>query len=314
MKNLLIALLGLSTLGTALTLAWVLGTPAAPDPRVAQLEAELKEARRTIASLKRDMEKRDLAALPPPPAPPPAPDAAAPPAAAAPDKPGLREMLENPQMRAVMDQQQAMQIEMSYARLFQHLGLNEEEKEHFKKLLTGRQKAMMDVSLKLMNPDLTPEQRHALSEEVDRQKTAFDQTIKAFLNNEDDWKTFQQWEGTLPERQQFDMVGRSLFNASAEPLSPQQEQQLIELTASVRASPGQGGNLIGKTNMDPAKVTPELIQQMVNQLEVNARAVEERAAQFLTPAQLATLRTYHKQTVEMTKSGYEMSRMLMQEK
>lgn len=314
MKNLLIALLGLSTLGTALTLAWVLGTPAAPDPRVAQLEAEIKEARKTITSLKRDLEQRELTALPPPSAPAAVPQPASPQAPAAAGKSGLRAMLENPQMRAVMDQQQAMQIEMSYARLFEHLGLNEQEKEHFKKLLTGRQKAMMDVSLKLMDPNLTPEQRHALSQEVDRQKTAFDDTIKAFLNNEEDWKTFQQWEGTLPERQMFDTLGRGLFSSSAEPLNAQQEQQLIQLMASVRTTPGQGGNLIGKTNMDPAKMTPEFVNQMVSQLEVNARTVEERAAQFLTPAQLATLRTYHKQTIEMTKSGYEMSRMLMQGK
>ncbi|HRJ10110.1 MAG TPA: hypothetical protein PK490_18230, partial [Prosthecobacter sp.] len=60
MKNLLLVLIGLATLGSVLALAWVLGTPAAPDPRVAQLEAELKEARRTIATLKRDLEKREL--------------------------------------------------------------------------------------------------------------------------------------------------------------------------------------------------------------------------------------------------------------
>ncbi|HCN27205.1 MAG TPA: hypothetical protein DIT64_00110 [Verrucomicrobiales bacterium] len=316
MKNLLLVLLGLATLGSMLALAWVLGTPAAPDPRVAQLEAEIKEARRTIATLKRDLEKRELPSLPPSPATPaPAagPDAAPPPPAAA-GRGGLRDMLANPQMRAVMDQQQAMQIEMSYARLFQHLGLNDQEKEHFKKLLTGRQKAMMDTSLKLMDPNLTPEQRQALSQEVEKQKTAFDQTIKAFLNNEDDWQTFQQWEATLPERQMFDTLGRGLFSSSAEPLSAQQEQQLIQLMAGVRASPGRGGNLMGKTNMDPAKMTPELINEMVSQLQVNAQVVEERAAQFLTPAQLQTLRAYHKQTIEMSKSGIEMSRMLMQGK
>lgn len=314
MKNTFLIMMGATTLISVAAMAWVLGTPAPPDPRLPKLEAELKEAKKTIASLKRELERREQT-LPPPTAPNRlTPEPSAPAQATAPTgQPGLKEMLTDPKMRAVMEKQQAMQIELAYARLIQHLGLSDQEKEHFKKLLSGRQQAMMDTSLKLMDPNLTPEQRNRLAQEVDKQKATFDDTIKAFLNNDEDWRTFQQWEATLPERQQFDMVGRSLFSASSEPLNATQEQQLIQLMASVRSTPGQGGNLMGKTNMDPTKLTPEYVNQMISQLEVNARIVEERAAQFLTPAQLQTLSAYHKQTVEMSKSGIEMSRMLMQQ-
>lgn len=315
MKNTFLALMGFVTLASVAAMAWVLGTPAPPDPRVQKLEVELKEAKKTIASLRRELEKREQSLPPPQPLSRSLSEPSAPALAAAPTgQPGLKDMLTDPKMRAVMEKQQSMQIDMAYARLIQHLGLNDQEKEHFKKLLTGRQKTMMDTSLKLMDPNLTPEQRNSLAQEVDQQKKAFDDTIKAFLNNEEDWRTFQQWEATLPERQQFDMVGRSLFSTSGEPLDATQEQQLIQLMASVRTTPGQGGNLIGKTNMDPSKLTPEFVNQMVGQLEVNARIVEERAAQFLSPAQLQALSAYHKQTIEMSKSGIEMSRMLMQEK
>ncbi len=313
MKNAALVLLGLTSAGSLLALAWVLGRTPEPDPRLAVLETELTEAKRTIASLKRELERR---AEQPPPAPlAAAPAPAAPAAAPAPTgRAGLREMMNAPGMREAMERQQALQIDIAYARLFDQLQLSPQEREHFKKLLVERQKTQTELSLKLMDDKLTSAQRQAIGEQIDQQRTAFDDTIRQFLNHDDDWQSFQHWEKTLPERTQYEMLGKGLFASSPEPLSAQQEQQLIDLMAEVRARPGSGGNLAGKTNLDPSLLTDDLIQRQLQQIEVNGRIVAERAAEFLSPAQLQTLKSYQEQTASMTKTGIEMSKMLFPQK
>ncbi len=313
MKNAALVLLGLTSAGSLLALAWVLGRSPEPDPRLAVLETELTEAKRTIASLKRELERRAERPAPPPVAAAQAP--AAPAAApASPSRAGLREMMNAPGMREAMERQQALQIDIAYARLFDQLQLSPQEREHFKKLLVERQKTQTELSLKLMDDTLTSAQRQEIGEQIDRQRTAFDDTIRQFLNHDDDWQSFQHWEKTLPERSQYEMLGKGLFASSAEPLSAQQEQQLIDLMAEVRARPGSGGNLAGKTNLDPSLLTDDLVKRQLQQIEVNGRIVAERAAEFLTPAQLQTLKTYQEQTASMTKTGIEMSKMLFPQK
>lgn len=313
MKHAALVLLGLTSAGSLLALAWVLGRSPEPDPRLAVLETELSEAKRTIASLKRELERR---AEQPPPAPvAAAPAPAAPAAAPAPTgRAGLREMMNAPGMREAMERQQALQIDIAYAKLFDQLQLSPQEREHFKKLLVERQKTQTELSLKLMDEKLTSAQRQEIGQQIDQQRTAFDETIRQFLNHDDDWQSFQHWEKTLPERTQYEMLGKGLFASSPEPLSAQQEQQLIDLMAEVRARPGSGGNLAGKTNLDPSLLTDDLIKRQLQQIEVNGRIVAERAAEFLSPAQLQTLKSYQEQTASMTKTGIEMSKMLFPQK
>jgi hypothetical protein len=313
MKNAVLVLLGLTSAGSLLALAWLLGRSPEPDPRLAVLETELTEAKRTVASLKRELERRAEPPPAPTAAPAPAP-AVAPAQAAATSQGGLREMMNAPGMREVMERQQALQIDIAYAKLFDQLQLSPQEREHFKKLLVERQKTQTELSLKLMDGKLTSAQRQAIGQQIDRQRKAFDDTIRQFLNHDDDWQSFQHWEKTLPERSQYEMIGKGLFASSPEPLSTQQEQQLIDLMAEVRARPGSGGNLAGKTNLDPSLLTDDLIKRQLQQIEVNGRIVAERAAEFLTPAQLQTLQTYQEQTASMTKSGIEMSKMLFPQK
>jgi len=312
--------LALVCVACIVALSWILATPAPPDPRMAVLEAELKEARQTVLDLKQELSSR-----PPPPVPTALANAKVPQpgtdvadalsgkaSASAADKGGgLREMLNNPGMRAMMEQQQAIQVEMSYARLFEFLQLSPEEKEHFKKLLTERQKAEMDLGLKMMDPKLTPDQRKQLTAQYEKQKQAFDATIKGFLNDDNDWKTFQHWEDTKPERTQYDMMGRSLFSASSEPLSQQQEQQLVDLMTEVRKTPGSSANIGAQTGMDPTRITADMIERQMKQYEDNAQVVSQRAAAFLSPVQMQTLKSYHEQLKTLSRSSIEMSQRLM---
>lgn len=325
MKALTIALAA-SLLASIVALAWVLATPPPPDPRVARLEADLKEARQTISQLRRDLANRPVT---PPPAPSrvsggTSPDIAGLPAggpvtpavAAGTAGPGgsLQEMMKNPAMRDLLMQQQAVQIETSYARLFEYLQLNDEEKAHFKKLLVERGKLETELGLKMLDPSVTPEQRQKLIAEAEKNKAAYDQTIKGFLNNDSDWSTFQRWEGTKPERTSFDSMGRSLFNASGEPLSTQQEDQLITLMAQVRQSPTPEQATLSRMIQDPSKLTEANFQKMLDYQKTTYQRAFQEAAAFLSPTQLKSLQTYQDQLLETFKTSWQMSSMFTQGK
>lgn len=322
MKALTIALAA-SLFASIVALAWVLATPPPPDPRVARLEADLKEARQTISQLRRDLANRPVT---PPPTPSrvgggASPDIAGLPAAG-PGTPtatsgtgpagSLQDMMKNPAMRDLLMQQQAVQIETSYARLFEYLQLSDEEKAHFKKLLVERGKLETELGLKMLDPNVTPEQRQKLIAEAEKNKAAYDQTIKGFLNNDSDWSTFQRWEGTKPERTSFESMGRSLFNASGEPLSTQQEDQLITLMAQVRQSPTPEQAALSRMIQDPSQLNDTNFQKMLDyQKSTNQRTLQEAAA-FLSPAQLKPLQTYQDQLLETFKTSWQMSSMFRQ--
>lgn len=323
MKTLTIALAA-ALLTSSVALAWVLATPPPVDPRVARLEADLKEARLTISQLRRDLANRPVT---PPPAPSrvgvgtspeiaglPAGGPGTPAAAAATPGAGgsLQEMMKNPAMRDLLMQQQAVQIETSYARLFEYLQLNDEEKAHFKKLLVERGKLETELGLKMLDPNVTPEQRQKLIAEAEKNKAAYDQTIKGFLNNDSDWSTFQRWEGTKPERTSFESMGRSLFNASGEPLSTQQEDQLITLMAQIRQSPTPDQAALSRMIQDPSQLNDANLQKMLDyQKATNQRTFQEAAA-FLSPTQLKSLQTYQDQILETFKTSWQMGKALRQ--
>ena len=322
MPRIVAALLILISVSSIAALSWVLARPTPADPRVAALESELDSARKELTRLREQLAQRPglpasggtAAAAAPAGADPSAALAGG--LAGAPQRPATasgnrREVLATPGMRAMLEQQQTMQIEMGYGRLFEVLQLNPEETAHLKNLLLEREKTQTDMALKMMDPNITQEQRAALVKEMKEHREKYAETIRAFMNNEEDYKTFKSWEETQPERVSFDMMGRTLFSQSSEPLSQQQEQELINLMAEVRRTPSTTPDITDPANYDPRTMTDAAVQEQLQRLEKNDQAVLQRASQFLTPAQLQTLQAYQQQVRNMAATGMQMSKALM---
>jgi hypothetical protein len=307
--------LALLCISCIIALAWVLGTPAPVDPRMARLEADLKEARQTITQLRRELAEK--AALP-------APTASASPkidiASADGSAPNgsptatplggqagaLREMLKNPAMRAMMEQQQAMQVEASYARLMDQLQLTDEEKTHFKKLLVDKQKLETELGMKMLDPNLSPEERKQIVAQAEKNKKTYDDAIKTFLNNDGDWNTFQAYEDTKPERSSYDTMGRTLFASSSEPLTQQQEQILMNTMVQVRKSPTPEQAALSKSLQDPSQINTANITRLLEMMKQNNQRILEQSAANMTPGQLKILEQYLAQNLRNTETGLKM--------
>jgi hypothetical protein len=136
----------------------------------------------------------------------------------------------------------------------------------------------------------TPAERKSMAESRVEQQKAYDEAIKAFLNDAGDYATFKQWEETRPERTQFELMGRSLFDNSSEPLSDQQETKLLNMLATARKAP-TAPKMPSISRMDPATAASE-IESWLQQTADLHRGIQQSAAATLTPVQIQILGGY----------------------
>lgn len=333
MKNLLIILL-LAGLAVCVSAGgWLLSRPNPALSEVARLELELKDAKAEITRLKEAMEKQKATAsfsratAPSPTAtmnPVSGGKAASASAAATVGNgsaaPGavksganaFRDMMKAPGMKEMVKQQNLAQMEMTFGRLFDAFQLNPEEKENFKQLLAARTGAQTEMGLKLMEENLTPEQRKQITAEYEVAKKTSDEQIRTFLGDEADYKTFQHWEDTQPERMSFEMMGgRAHFSSAGEPLTPDQEQRLVDVMATVRKAPSKLPDLSKPENVWSSNLSDEMVQQQLQKYDRDAQTVAQNAAGFLSAKQLEALAKMQQQMRTMTEAGLKMTSAMM---
>ncbi len=314
MKNLLIVLCFV-----ALVIGgWMLARPNPLIGEVAKLERELKTAQNEVVQLKAEMAKKltipAKALMTPSMAPMAGEPSTTTASATKPEGSALRKMLEAPGMKEMMKQQNLMQIDMLYGGLFGKFQLSPEEKENFKQLLGLRSSAQTEMGLKMMTANLTAEQHKQIAADYAAAKKLNDADIRKFLGDEDDYKTFQKWEDTAPERMQFEMMGgRTHFTSAGEALAPEQEQQLIDTMAQVRKQPSQLPDLSKPENFTPGNLSDQQIAQQMQKYDQDAAVVAKQAAAYLSPAQLQALTQFQAQMRSMAEMGLKMSNSMLKE-
>lgn len=321
MKVILIILAAVALVGIAIVGGSVLGERSTLSKKLAATEAELRDAKAELAKLKAERERAAAAARSTP-APAARPGVATPGAtspreagtteisgapaaiAATQDSKALSKMLQSPQMKELMKQQQTLAVDMQYGPLFDLLGLSPEEKENFRQLLAARTMGPAQLGLELMNPELTPERKKAITQQMEQMRKNSDASIQQFLNNDEDWKTFRNWEDTQPERSQLQMAGAAAFSSA--PLSQEQEQSLISLMHEARSlvnKAATANDAVARYDV----MSEEGIQRQMQRIDESNRYVLERAPQFLNQAQMEALAKMQEQWRIMSETGMKMS-------
>lgn len=221
----------------------------------------------------------------------------------------MAEMMKSPAMREMIKQQQLAQLDLQYGKLFNRFQLNDEEKANFKQLISERMQAEMDMGLKFMEGNTAKPERDAAVKALSDSKAASDAKIKTFLNNDEDYKTFQDWEESKPERMQLAM-GAANFATAGEPLSPQQEDQLVAAMKQARTSVKDLPDMSKPQNADPMNFTPAMTERLMASYDQQAQQVLGAAAGFLTPKQLEALKALQQQQRAMQEAGLKMSSMM----
>ncbi len=222
---------------------------------------------------------------------------------------GLAEMMKNPAMREIAKQQQVAMLDSQYAGLFAHLQLDDKEKANLKQLLADRLGIQTDMGLKMMDENLTPQQRQALVKEMTEATKTNDEKVRTFMNDDTDFATFKHWEETKRERMQLSL-GQAAFASTGEPLSPVQERQLVDTMHAINARPSAVPDLNRPENFDPGKLTTEYFNKQMVRYDANAQAVLIEASKYLTPRQLEALKAMQAQQRAMQEAGMKMSSMM----
>lgn len=221
----------------------------------------------------------------------------------------LVEMMRDPGFREMAKRQQLATVDMQYGGLFGRLNLSGKEREDFKALLGDKLMEGWDLKMELASLAATkegaPGKIAELSAELKMKEASVDQKIRAYLGNEADYETFKNWEDTRPERMML-TVGSNAFSGVGEPLSREQEEQLVGVMFEARKSLGLGdsGRPFGPDfqNVD-ANAAGEILQKWDEQ----ASRVVERAGGFLSARQLEALQTIQQGHRSMQEMGLKMS-------
>ena len=221
----------------------------------------------------------------------------------------MADMMNNPAMKEMVKQQNLAQMDMQYGKLFQRFQLSDEEKQNLKQIIADRMQLEVDLGLKMLGGEVTPGQRKAMISELTSAKKVNDEKIKTFLNNDDDYKTFQQWEDSKPERMQL-FLGQAAFSNAGEPLSSQQEDQLVASMLTARNSAKGIPDMNKPENVTPGNLTEAMGSKLLASFDQQAQQVLADAAKYLSPKQLEALKTMQTQQRAMQETGLKMSQMM----
>lgn len=245
-KNYLIALLALTTVGTAV-LAW------RQYQELTELRAQLLshdersdwQKRLWAAEKKRGDLEKEVATLKTSPA--PADNAPPPDELTAPrnreqrrnGRPDFMAIMEQPEMQRLLAIQQKAGLDSRYASLFKNLNLSPEQLDKFKNLLVEKRTAMMDVMAAAREQGINPRSnKEAFDKLVADSQADIDATIRSTLG-ETGFEQYQSYEKTLPQRSVVNQLEQRLSYSST-PLTSTQSEQLVSILATTAAS--RGGN------------------------------------------------------------------------
>jgi len=214
------------------------------------------------------------------------------------------QMMKDPEMRKVMEQQQRVAMETMYASLFKKLQLAPDKEQKLKDILVDQQMSSISQAGSVLDQNATnrTEMIQKLSEDHQKREQQIKETI-----GEDKFAQYQDYTQTIGERVMFDQYGKQLE------LTPEQTDQLLNIMREEKknAQINTGAAPYDATK-DWQKVLQEngMAEQLMAQQEQANQRVLDRAGQVLTAEQLQKLGPVLQNQLTMQKAGLKMARQM----
>jgi hypothetical protein len=217
----------------------------------------------------------------------------------------MAEMMKDPAFKEMAKSQQVAMLDFEYGKLFERFKLSDGEKQDLKNLLAERKSKEMDFGLAMMAGEKDEKKIAEGLKALEAYKTESDGKIRTFLNNEEDFQKYKNWEETKGERMQLNMSGAAFSNVG-EPLSSEQEDRLVAAMHAARTQVKDLPDLQKPENFKPENMTPEMVERMMKSYDSQASQVAQQAADFLTPKQVEALKTMQQTQKTMQEMGLKM--------
>lgn len=222
-------------------------------------------------------------------------------------------MFKDPKMKEMIKSSQKAfigpMIDKQYAALFQQLNLTPDQSAALKDLLQKKMLAGADAGMNLMDGSLDAAQRADLAKQMKSQTDDYDAQIKQLLGDAN-YQQFQDYEKTTPDRMTVSQFSDQLAGG-ANPLSPDQQQQLVQMMSDERNGfkwTTDYNNQNNALNGDYASMFSEdKITQFAKEKEQLDQQILARARQFLTAQQLDSFQQFQNSQRELQITGMKMA-------
>lgn len=215
----------------------------------------------------------------------------------------LRKMVDNPAGQALMNQGVKAMTMMWYRDLIEEYDLNRKESDYFVRLVSEPMSAQQRIGMKMMDAK-SPEEREALVEEIEAANEETKNAIKDFLNNDEDFATYEKFAERLPERQQLDGIRAAMDNADAS-LTTQQEELVVEAMYQARLSGDHTAS--PDINATGAVLGKNAVEEFERNWEKSSQRTAEEVGKVLEEAQLEAFRNYQNQMKDMQVMSLKMA-------
>jgi hypothetical protein len=223
----------------------------------------------------------------------------------------LSKMLQDPETRKVMHDQQRLMMDQMYAPLVKQMGLTPEEATQFKDLLADNTMKGAEKASSMFGGLGSTNSAETIKAMTAEQQT-FDEQLKAFLGD-DRYAQYKDYQETVSERtllNQFKLQAGSDYNLN----DVQTEALLTFMKEEQKSVAASTGLPLGQTDKDPAKLQALLSGDKVDELIAAQDAVGqrayERARTILSPDQLDTWGKYQTNRMQMMRMGMNMARKM----
>jgi hypothetical protein len=222
-------------------------------------------------------------------------------------------LMEDPDTKKMIRDQQRVMLDQMYGPLVKKLNLTPEEADQFKDLLADNMIKATEKAGSLFGGDSATNRTERLKNLAEEQK-AFEEQLRGFLG-ETRYAQYQDYQLTVGERTQLNQFQQQ-YGGAENPLSEQQTEQLLAImkdekqhvTATTgQTSPGTSQDTANLDAMFSSGATEKLIQ---SQEAINQR-VYERAKEVLSENQLASFGKFQTNQLQLIRTSMNMARKFM---
>ena len=225
----------------------------------------------------------------------------------------LATLMEDPETKKMIRQQQRMMLDQLYDPLIKRLNLTPEDAAQFKDLLADNMMKGVEKATSLMGAGSATNRTETLARLAEEQKS-FNEQVRGFLG-ETGYAQYLDYQQTVGERTQLNQFQQQ-YAGAANALTDQQSEQLLQFMseekknlATTTSEPLSGTSQDAATleTMLSENATEKLLQR---QESINQR-VYERAKDVLSEDQLASFARFQTNQLQMMRMGMNMARKFM---
>lgn len=214
----------------------------------------------------------------------------------------LAAMADMPEFQKLIALEQRGKVDAKFAALFRKLKLSPDEQSRLETLLADKQSAFADAMIAARGQGLTgKEARQVANAVANATEKELNASIKNLLGPQR-FNQYQNYERTAPQRAAVEQLAQRL-SYTPTPLTPRQQEQLVQVLATTAATPKNVTNAAGETvvRSKPAPSIPPLPGALAGlgigsavSAPITTNAVAQ-AQNFLSPQQVAALQRMQQQ-------------------